>query len=100
MAVSEAFIKAGVCKARNHALRLILTHVPTLLTSEDPDKRLAAKRGLQYAYMLGGQHGFAHEVEAGIERAKALLEPPADPELEAAKAMFQTQPEPMREAAE
>lgn len=100
MSVSEAFIKAGVQKARKHALQLIVRHVPTLLASIDPDERLHAKRGLQFAMMLGGQHGFAHEVEAGIERATALLAPPADADLEAAKAMFQPQPEPMREAAE
>lgn len=100
MSVSEAFIKAGARKARKHALQLIVRHVPTLLVSNDPDERLHAKRGLQFAMMLGGQHGFAHEVEAGIERATTLLAPPADADLEAAKAMFTSQPEPMREAAE
>lgn len=98
MSVSEAYIKAGVRKARKHALQLIVRHVPTLLASTDPDERLHAKRGLQFAVMLGGQHGFAHEVEAGIERATALLAPPADPELQAALQMFT--PEPTREAAE
>lgn len=97
MAVSEAFIQAGKRKAKRHALQLILAHVPTLLTSEDPDERLHAKRGLQYAHMLGRQHSFAGEVEAAVERAKSMLAP-TDPDLEAAKAMFA--PAPMLEAAE
>lgn len=100
MAVSEAFLKAGVRRSRERALQLILAHVPTLLTTNDPDKLLAARRGLQFAGMLGRQHGFEHEVDAAIARLRGYIAPHADPELAAALEMFKPAPEPIREAAE
>jgi hypothetical protein len=96
MAVSQAFIEAGKRKARNHALQLIVNHVPTIIENKDAQKVLQARRGLDYARELGRQHSFEHEVIQGIARARELLTP-VDNELEAAKALFAP---PMKEAAE
>jgi hypothetical protein len=78
MAVSEAFLKAGRVKAKAHAIRLIFTHVPKLCDpATGADARRAAGRGLDYARMLGRQHGFEDDVRNAIQAGFGALEKPS-----------------------